>query len=163
MLGNIYDEDKRKIFISFTLIIVLVFISNFYLNFEYSKIEKLIENFISNAITFVSICFGFYLTTLSILFSSRYIKLLNNEDSKKKTQRQIHTLKEYFRLAIYCALITIVFCFLILITLKLENKNITFILFSFFLGFFAENFIFIFLLLKVFLNALVIQAKNDKE
>ncbi|EAH5167594.1 hypothetical protein D8I16_08230, partial [Campylobacter jejuni] len=112
---------------------------------------------------FVSICFGFYLTTLSILFSSRYIKLLNNEDSKKKTQRQIHTLKEYFRLAIYCALITIVFCFLILITLKLENKNITFILFSFFLGFFAENFIFIFLLLKVFLNALVIQAKNDKE
>ncbi|EAL6232341.1 hypothetical protein DT092_07910 [Campylobacter jejuni] len=135
MLGNIYDEDKRKIFISFTLIVVLVFISIFYLNFEYSKIEKLIENFISNAITFVSICFGFYLTTLSILFSSRYIKLLNNEDSKKKTQRQIHTLKEYFRLAIYCALITIVFCFLILITLKLENKNITFILFSFFWDF----------------------------
>lgn len=29
MLGNIYDEDKRKIFISFTLIIVLVFISIF--------------------------------------------------------------------------------------------------------------------------------------
>lgn len=135
MLGNIYDEDKRKIFISFTLIVVLVFISIFYLNFEYSKIEKLIENFISNAITFVSICFGFYLTTLSILFSSRYIKLLNNEDSKKKTQRQIHTLKEYFRLAIYCALITIVFCFLILITLKLENKNITFILFPFFWDF----------------------------
>ncbi|MCV3470659.1 hypothetical protein [Campylobacter sp. CNRCH_2015_0814] len=158
MLGNIYDEDKTKISISFVLIIVLVFISIFYLNFEYSKIEKLIENFISNAITFVSICFGFYLTALSILFSSKYIKLLNNEDPKKKTQKQIHTLKEYFRLAIYCALITIIFCFLVLIVLKLKNEIIVSILFSVFLGFFIENFIFIFLLLKVFLNALIIQA-----
>ncbi len=162
MLNKIYQEHKKIIYFSFVAIILVALISVFCFKlFKQNEIAKLIEIFITNAITFISICFGFYLTSLSILFSSKYIKLLNNEDPNKKTQRQIHTLREYFELAMYCALVTIIFCFLSLITLKLTNQTMSFIIFSIFLGFFVENFIFIFLLLKVFLNALVIQAREN--
>lgn len=61
---------------------------------DISITESLMQNFI----TFLSITFGFYMTSLSVLYNSKYIKKLYEEiDPKKPTQRKIHTLKNYFR------------------------------------------------------------------
>ena len=118
---------------------------------------------VTNIVTFISICFGFYLTSLSILFSSDYIKSLNAEDAQKPTQRQIHTLQKYFKLAIYCSLQTIIAALsVLLLAFLFPNKHIIIISTSFLISIFMKNFIFIHLLLKVFMNAFIVQARPNK-
>lgn len=87
--------------------------------------------------------------------------MLNITDRRKSDQKQIHTLREYFKLAIYCALATIVISFITLICIFSNEKIIMTIAFAFLVAIFIENFIFIYLLLKIFMNALVIQARKD--
>lgn len=166
MFNGIYREHKVLVvsifFISFILCCVGMFLL-FY--FDALKLQSLIEfmkSFVSNIITFISIAFGFYLTSISILFSSKYIKTLNEEDKKQPVQRQIHTLKAYFTLSVYSALLTISLSLIVLFGNVFENKYISIISFSLLISFFIENFIFIYLLLKVFMNALIIQARPNE-
>lgn len=167
MFNRIYDKHKMLItltwiisFIICLLCLLFIFLEEFV---EYENFVEFIKNFISGTITFISISFGFYLTNLSILFSSKYIKMLYKEDKNKPTQRQIHTIKEYFKLAIYCALITIGVSFVVLFGIIFKDKYTLIILFSLLLAFFIENFIFIYLLLKVFINTLIVQARPDNQ
>lgn len=169
MLNQIYNDDKNRhktlIVLLFCAVLCTCYIvfSLFYNNQYIKDINEFVKNFITNAITFVSICFGFYLTSLSILFSSKYIKTLNTEDTQKPTQRKIHTIREYFKLAIYCSLLTIITALLALSSFFLfSNKQIAIVIFSFFISFFVVNFLFIYFLLKLFMNALVIQARPDE-
>lgn len=170
MLDTIYNDRKNKhktiIISTFIGVFFVCFILSYYAlnnqHISHSEIIKFIENFTSSIITFVSICFGFYLTSLSILFSSKYIKTLNVEDIQKPTQRKIHTIREYFKLAIYCSLLTIILSLLVLLLFFIsQNKYILVITFSVFVAIFVENFIIIYWLLKIFMNALVIQARPD--
>lgn len=160
----IYDHHKRKMILVFVIVFVsslsiqYLFLSENTMNKEFIEFVK---NFSTNIITFISIAFGFYLTSLSVLFSSKYINTLNTEDNIKPIQRQIHTVKAYFQSAIYWALITIFTSFITLISILLNEKNILIPMLSFLMATFVENFIFIYLLLKVFMNALIIQARKD--
>lgn len=133
---------------------------------DIKKIENLINTFSINLITFMSITFGFYLTSLSILFSSKYLEILYDIDQIKPTQRRIHTLQHYIKNAIYSALVTIIACFLALTTPIINNMYFCRIIFSLLLGLFIVNFVFIYFILKVFVNALIIQSlhkfKEDK-
>lgn len=161
----IYDHHKRNIILVFIIVFVgclliqYLFLSEKTINKEFIEFVK---NFSTNIITFISIAFGFYLTSLSVLFSSKYIKILNIEDKIKPIQRQIHTVKAYFQSAVYWALITIFISFLTLISLFLNEKNTLIIMLSCLMATFIENFVFIYLLLKIFMNALVIQARKDE-
>lgn len=163
MLNRIYDTHKKWILLAFVISFAVCLASMLYLVLwncvNYNKLIEFIKNFITNVITFISISFGFYLTSFSILFSSQYIKTLNDEDIVKTTQRKIHTLKEYFKLAIYTSLLTIGISFIVLFGIIFKNEYILIVMFSFLVAFFIENFIFIYLLLKIFTNALVTQAK----
>ena len=167
MFNGIYDKHKRMILYIFFAVMELTFLSMYLFGFydiEHDTLKKFINAFISNVITFISICFGFYLTSLSILFSSKILKELNTEDPYKPTQRHIHTLKAYFKLAIYCSLLTIALSFvLFIISSFIEKVIVVLILCSLFLAIFVENFIFIYLLLRVFLNAFVFQARDNGE
>lgn len=163
MVSRIYDIHKKLILLVFIISFIVCLFGMLYLilwNYvEYEKLIEFIKNFITNIITFVSISFGFYLTSFSILFSSQYIKTLNKEDTLKPTQRKIHTLKEYFKLAIYTSLLTISASFIVLFVIIFQNEYFLIFMFSFLVAFLAENFIFIYLLLKIFTNALIIQAR----
>lgn len=165
MFDMIYNDNKNR----HKTIIILTFFSAFLIcivlsycfiwHIPHKEINEFIKSFTSSVITFMSICFGFYLTSLSILFSSQYIKTLNVEDAQKPTQRKIHTIREYFKLAIYCSLLTIVLALMVLsMSFVLQNKYILITSFSIFIAVFIENFVFIYLLLKIFMNALIIQA-----
>lgn len=126
MVSRIYDIHKKLILLVFIISFIVCLFGMLYLilwNYvEYEKLIEFIKNFITNIITFVSISFGFYLTSFSILFSSQYIKTLNKEDTLKPTQRRIHTLKEYFKLAIYTSLLTISASFIVLFVIIFQNE-----------------------------------------
>lgn len=166
MLNQIYDEHRRLILLVFTISFIICLSGMLYIVlYDYVKYENFIEfikNFISNVITFVSISFGFYLTSFSILFPSQYIKTFNKEDPKKPTQKKIHTLKKYFKLAIYASLSTISISFIVLFGIVFQNEFVLVVLLSFLVAFFIQNFIFIYLLLKVFTDALVMQARPEE-
>ncbi|NDJ27636.1 hypothetical protein DMB95_06610 [Campylobacter sp. MIT 12-8780] len=165
MFNKIYENHKKIVWVIF-LSSLFACISVLYILFYCSDIlqkdiNEYMKGSVSNIITFMSICFGFYLTSLSILFSSKYLKKLYTEDHNKPTQRKIHTLKEYFQLAVYCALLTVIVSFIVLLILVFQNKWLSIFAFSLLMSIFVENFLFLFLLLKIFLNALVIQAMPE--
>lgn len=127
------------------------------------------NDFVANLITFFSIVFGFYLTGLSILFGSNYSKRLRQEeDSRKKTQTKLHTLKAYFNFSSFASLSSIV---LLLITslmgMTVDSKHKAFsecmpiwkisvcwdqLFLSLALGLAAINIMFMYLLFQVFFN-----------
>ena len=157
---SIYKKHKKVLFSIFCIVFIISI--GYFLTLKQTVITKEFFEFtkalISNIITFMSITFGFYLTSISILFSSEYIKNFRQEDKKIPTNRQIHTLKQYFEIAIYCVLLTIIIGFVLLFLLNIKNCYIIILVFSFFIAIFALNFVFIFLLLKVFFNAFINQA-----
>lgn len=160
MFSIIYKKHMKVLSLIFCIIFIISIV--YFLAFKEmittKEFAEFTKNLISNITTFMSITFGFYLTSISILFSSEYIKKFKQEDKKISTNRQIHTLKQYFEIAIYCVLLTIISGFVLLFLLNIKNCYIIIFAFSFFIAIFALNFVFIFLLLKVFFNAFVNQA-----
>lgn len=143
---------KYLVFIAISIFGILFLI-------DISISESLMQNFI----TFLSITFGFYMTSLSILYNSKYIKRLYDEiDPKKPTQRKIHTLKSYFNSSAYWSLFSI--GMLMIYSLLTNVQSNILILNSFYESILVSvvfvNFIFIFLLFKVFVNGLIEEAKN---
>jgi len=146
----------HKIYLFLAIVIICIF--NYVVNISIS--ESLIQNFI----TFLSITFGFYMTSLSVLYNSKYIKKLYLEiDKIKPTQRKIHTLKTYFTNSAFWSLFSIFILMIYSLVVKVD-KNIlvmnqffeTILIITVFI-----NFVFIFLLFKVFVNGLIEEGKNN--
>ncbi len=153
-----YKNHILYLLISSILIFAMCFIIDVFIS------ESLMQNFI----TFLSITFGFYMTSLSVLYNSKYIKQLYDEiDPIKPTQRKIHTLKNYFKNSAYWSLFSIGLL-MIYSLITVVEKNIL-IINPFFESILVSvvfiNFIFMFLLFKVFLNGLITESnkKGTKE
>ena len=147
--------------ISVIIIFLLSFISIFFISlifFDIRKIENFINIFSTSLITFMSITFGFYLASLSILFSSKYLGTLYDIDPLIPTQRKIHTLKHYITDAICIALATIIICFMSLIAPIIDNVYFYLAIFALLITLFIINFVFIYFIFKVFINALITQS-----
>lgn len=157
MLNKIYPEH-RKLFVIFFVVAILFLGVTIFFDFLPQNLDSFVSSFASNVITFMSICFGFYFTSMSILFSSKYITHLNEVDEKKPDQRKIHTFRAYFQIVIYLASIAIIMAF-VLLTLTGRNPVFVKIIFSLLCCLLALNLSFAFLILKVFLNALIVQAR----
>lgn len=161
MLSRIYSEHKTAMIIC-SILIPIAFLG-FVFCFDFlpkeEKIQGFLSSFASNAITFSSIYFGFYFTSMSILFSSEYIKHLNTVDEKKPEQLKVHTFKAYFLLCICLITATIATSFLLIIFGE-TNPILFKIIFSILSYLIVLNLCLSFLLLKVFLNALIVQASK---
>ncbi len=147
--------------ISVIIIFLLSFISIFFISlifFDIRKIENFINIFSTSLITFMSITFGFYLASLSILFSSKYLGTLYDIDPLIPTQRKIHTLKHYITDAICIVLATIIICFMSLIAPIIDNVYFYLAIFALLITLFIINFVFIYFIFKVFINALITQS-----
>ncbi len=153
--------------ISVIIIFLLSFISIFFISlifFDIRKIENFINIFSTSLITFMSITFGFYLTSLSILFSSKYLGTLYDDiDPLIPTQRKIHTLKHYITDAICIALATIIICFMSLIAPIIDNVYFYLAIFALLITLFIINFVFIYFIFKVFINALITQSSEKSK
>lgn len=161
MLNRLYSRDKKWIFI-ISLTTALILSIGFYFDFfPKNKLDSLIASFTSNVITFMSIYFGFYFTSMSALFSSKYITYFNEIDKKKPNQRKIHTLIAYFFVAVCLALLTIVVAF-ILSVVAIVYKNFIEIIFFVLCYLLALNLFFAFLILRIFVNALIVQSQRNE-
>lgn len=88
------------------------------------------DSFYTNVITYLSVSFGFVITSLSILYNSAYIKeLYKNKDYESGTLTVLHRLGRYYKINIYCSIFLIMyFVVLNLITPKYALvQNIEFI------------------------------------
>lgn len=149
-----YKKDKYKIALLFLTVSFLFF----FLSIEIT--ESLMQNFI----TFLSITFGFYMTSLSVLYSSKFIKKLHNEiDNKIRTQTKLHTLISYFKNSAIWSIISIIILFTYSLFFKSVNDCIQMdpIFESLLIGILSINFLYLFLLLKVFLNGLEEEANSN--
>ncbi|MDY0403188.1 MAG: hypothetical protein RBQ76_07105 [Sulfurovum sp.] len=148
MDSKMYSEHVKSLFLT-TIGIFTIF---FFIDVTIS--ESLMQNFI----TFLSITFGFYMTSLSVLYNSKYIKKLYDEiDPKKPTQRKIHTLKTYFKNSAYWSLFSIGLLMIYSLITKIENNVLDLNAFfeSILVSVVFINFIFMILLFKVFINGLI--------
>ena len=110
-----YTKDKYKI--------ILLFLSINFL-FYFLPVE-ITESLMQNFITFLSITFGFYMTSLSVLYSSKFIKKLHSEvDNKIKTQTKLHTLTAYFRNSAIWSIISIIVLFIYSLFFKAVDNYI---------------------------------------
>lgn len=142
--------NQHLIYLVFTAI--GIFGISFFIDVSIS--ESLMQNFI----TFLSITFGFYMTSLSVLYNSKYIKQLYDEiDPTKPTQRKIHTLKNYFKNSAYWSLFSIGLLMIYSLIAKVESNSLVLntLLESFLVSVVTVNFVFMFLLFKVFINGLI--------
>src|SRR3989339_683078 len=142
-----YNEHMKYL----VFIAVGIFGTSFFIDVSIS--ESLMQNFI----TFLSITFGFYMTSLSVLYNSKYIKKLYDEiDPRKPTQRKIHTLKNYFKNSAYWSLFSIGLLMSYSLITKVENSTLVLNAFleSILVAVVFVNFVFMFLLFKVFINGL---------
>lgn len=61
-----------------------------------------------NLTTFFSVVFGFYVTAMAIIYNSKFLQTLHEEDiHAPKKQKKIHTLREYFQWSGYWAIFSI--------------------------------------------------------
>lgn len=88
------------------ILIIIIFILTsllfYFLKLDYN------DAFYSNVITYLSISFGFIITSLSILYNSEYIKkLYKNKDYESNTLTVLHRLGRYYKINIYYSIFLI--------------------------------------------------------
>ena len=156
-----YNTHKFYIFFNFCITFLLVLSINFFRDFLNIQIQ-IEKSTVQSIITFLSIIFGFYMTSLSVLYRSNYSKdLFKQIDSSLKNQRKIHTLIAYFKNASYCLLLSILIFLLVKIikyneSILLENIWMQ----SLVLSLLSINILFIFLLFKVFIKGFIIESSK---
>lgn len=97
-----------------TIIFILTSVLFYFLKLNYS------DSFYTNIITFLSISFGFIITSLSILYNSTFIKnLYKYNDFESNTLTVLHRLGRYYKINIYLSIILILY-YLILNILTLR-------------------------------------------
>ena len=85
-----------------TIIFTLTSVLFYFLKLNYS------DTFYTNIITYLSISFGFIITSLSILYNSSFIKnLYKNSDCESNTLTVLHRLGRYYKINIYFSIILI--------------------------------------------------------
>ena len=104
------------------ILIIVIFILTSLL-FYFFKLDYN-DVFYSNVITYLSISFGFIITSLSILYNSEYIKqLYKNKDYESNTLTVLHRLGRYYKINIYYS----IFLILHFIILNQITQKYTFI------------------------------------
>ena len=104
------------------ILIIVIFILTSLL-FYFFKLDYN-DVFYSNVITYLSISFGFIITSLSILYNSEYIKqLYKNKDYESNTLTVLHRVGRYYKINIYYS----IFLILHFIILNQITQKYTFI------------------------------------
>lgn len=163
MWNRLYKRDKFLIGIiaSITLLLgaYLLFCVDIFQN-NNSNFNNFLNSFASNTITFVSICFGFYITSISILASSKYITQFHEPDPKNTTQRKSHTLKAYLKMAVFLQILTIIVAFALLISI-LFNLLVAKVILCLLVCNLVLDIYFILLILEILFNVLIEQSKKE--
>lgn len=119
------------------------------------------EGVTGNIITFLSILFGFYITSLAIFVTSHYVSSLYKVmDQNKKSQTLLHTLTGNYKFGLLVTLFSLIYFVWLEIffsggVMTLGNKS-----HLPFLGFLAINFAYCFIMLGDLINIIIQEAKS---
>ncbi|MBX4204799.1 MAG: hypothetical protein KW788_01260 [Candidatus Doudnabacteria bacterium] len=150
--------NKKKIYVVLFLLIMCL------LQYWTYGGMKLHTEVVDNVIIFLSIVFGFYITSLAIFVTSKYVSdLYKTIDNKNPSLTLLHTLMKRFKFGLDLILITVLYLLLINFFIKqtLSNElllsNYYILPFS---GIVLLNFIYGYILLNDLVNIIIQEAKN---
>jgi len=136
-------KKNKKIILNTTIVLVFIIIAIISMNYSI----YISSNLISNVITFLSILFGFYITSFSIFATSKYVSLLYKTDDIESGRKQslMDTLIKKYKFGLVVALLSILYNGIILLLMGgdgfitsckiYSSVFISIILFNFFYGF----------------------------
>lgn len=134
-----------------------------YVYFSFGNSIFLSSNFISNIVTFLSILFGFYITSFSIFTTSKYVSQLYKIDDKENNGKQslMDTLIQKYKTGLTITLLSILYTLGIFFILKdketiLLNENLYFIVL---LPFISLNFVYGFEMMNILVKVIKQTAK----
>lgn len=157
----------------FAIIFLLVLCSCYFCDI------KMTETVATTLVTFFSVVFGFYMTTIAILYNSSYAKTLYKQIDNQEQKRGIHKLKSYLSTSGYWSIASIALI-IIYITLATKNDlgnfvlgyppyalpicnfsiNLELLVPSIIFSFSVVNVFFMLLLLRAILNGLIYEAAS---
>lgn len=135
----------KRHFVSALIIFIMLIILSIFVHPNYNDV------FLSNSITFISIVFGFTITSLSILYSSDYAQnLYHQDDSEDSSISKLHRLANYYKTSINSSLFTVLFLLIqtlfdfnfdniFIIPLMGLNVFIFYLIFNLFIKLFVQN------------------------
>ncbi len=137
------------------------------IQYRYLKSFSLTSDFISNFITFLSIVFGFYITSLAIFVTSRYVaNLYKFTDKNNKDVTLLHALVYNYKRGLTIILASILY-FLVLELYFFNDSKTTIPLSNNFalpaLGLFIINFMYSYKMLKDLINIILQEAKENSK
>lgn len=154
--------NKTKIFV-----LVLVFIILGFVQYQYLGSYWLNNDLISNIIVFFSIIFGFYITSLAIFVTSKYVAdLYKTLDKNNPTVTLLHTLVRRYRLGLNILLASIIYLLFIqfVFSEKLQNRmplsNPVLLPLIFII---LLNFLYSYIMLSDLTKVIIQEAKNSKQ
>lgn len=122
--------------------------------------------FIGNVVTFLSIIFGFYITSLAIFATSRYVAgLYKVSDKNDKSATLLHTLVGNYKVGLTYTLISIVYILLVQLSNQSGNCSVSlkeYLLFPF-LGVIAGNVVYGYDMLCHLISVILQEAKFNSE
>ena len=143
--------------------LALIFILGIFLYHIFGSRISLSSNFVTNVVTFLSILFGFYITSFSIFTTSRYVaqlyKLADEENGKKQTL--MDALIHKYKIGLILALLSI--CYVLVCFFFFGDKEIVLlnshVYFALLIPFLLLNFIYGFEMMDILIKVIKQSAK----
>jgi len=150
---------KKKILYSSLIFSIIVCIQYyFFRDFEFNA------SLFADIVTFLSIVFGFYITSLAIFITSQYVSdLYKIVDEKNKSLTLLHTLTNNYKFGLLLTLVSLLYFIMIQFVIKADvNNEISLGNASAFpiLALLVINFIFCFIMLNDLVNIIIQEGKR---
>ena len=153
---------KNKKLIAWSIVVLIVL----YIQYKFLSDYYLSNELVSNIIVFLSIIFGFYITSLAIFVTSKYVSdLYQTLDKDNPASTLLHTLVNKYKKGLNIALVTILYLFLVQFIYSGDLQGVSFssIWLLPFICLILFNFIYSYFMLKNLSMIIVQEAKRKKD
>lgn len=150
---------KRKFLFSVALFLIVCALQYYFL-----RDQNFHSSVLSDIVTFLSILFGFYITSLAIFVTSQYVSSLYMvTDKEQKDQTLLHTLTKNYQFGLVLTLVSLIYFIGVQFTPSfLPETQLTLNSAVFFpiIPLLALDFIYCYLMLKDLINIIIQEGKN---
>ena len=151
--------NKKILYSAFTFLAISALQWHFLGNTQFNM------DLFGDIITFLSIVFGFYITSLAIFVTSRYVSSLYNIiDEKNQSITLLHTLTNNYKFGLILTLVSLIYFIMIQFFIKGNEFNELSLgnpeVFPVF-GILFLNFVFFFVMLRDLVNIIIQEGKQN--
>lgn len=149
---------KKKILFSTAFFLVAALLQHYFLsNVQFNS------SLLSDVVTFLSIIFGFYITSLAIFVTSQYVSdLYKVVDANNQSVTLLHTLTNNYKFGLLLTLFSLVYFIMVQFFIATANNQISLKATSMFpvIALLLLNFIFCFVMLNDLVNIIIQEGKK---